>query len=130
MLEQLIAPLQNTHIRYSDHLKTHGKKIFHEALKLGLEGIIAENSHSVYEMHRSKSWLKIKCTNFKKLLFVVLLKPRGGREKFGALILGVYENNKLKYVGLVGTGFSENTLANLAQSLKSSCKKNVLSRAS
>lgn len=32
--------------------------------------------------------------------------PRGSREYFGALILGMYENNKLKYIGHTGTGFT------------------------
>jgi bifunctional non-homologous end joining protein LigD len=37
--------------------------------------------------------------------------PEGSRKFFGALLLGAYEDRKLYYVGKVGTGFDEKTLA-------------------
>ena len=40
-------------------------------------------------------------------------KPEGSRRYFGALLLGAYEDGKLRYVGKVGTGFNEDTLASL-----------------
>jgi bifunctional non-homologous end joining protein LigD len=39
--------------------------------------------------------------------------PEGSRNYFGALLLGAYESGKLRYVGKVGTGFNESTLASL-----------------
>ena len=35
--------------------------------------------------------------------------PQGGREYFGALVLGVYEDGKLRWAGNVGTGFDQKT---------------------
>jgi bifunctional non-homologous end joining protein LigD len=40
-------------------------------------------------------------------------KPEGSRQHFGALLLGAYEKGKLRYVGKVGTGFDQKTLASL-----------------
>jgi len=40
-------------------------------------------------------------------------KPAGKRRYFGALLLGAYASGKLRYVGKVGTGFDETTLAAL-----------------
>ena len=39
--------------------------------------------------------------------------PQGARAGFGALMLGVYENGKLRYAGKVGTGFDDSTLREL-----------------
>lgn len=123
ILEQLLAPAHNTHLRYSDHIEKAGKRLFKEAQKLGLEGIIAKKSQSSYQMHRSKSWLKIKCTQSQEAIICGFTKARGGREKFGALLLGVYEENKLTYVGLVGTGFSDSLLAELYKKLENLIQK-------
>jgi bifunctional non-homologous end joining protein LigD len=46
-------------------------------------------------------------------------KPEGSRTHFGALLLGAYENGNLRYVGKVGSGFNEKTLAGLYQKFKS-----------
>ena len=40
-------------------------------------------------------------------------QPAGSRKYFGALLLGAYEKGRLRYVGKVGTGFSEKKLAEL-----------------
>jgi bifunctional non-homologous end joining protein LigD len=39
--------------------------------------------------------------------------PQNSRKYFGSLILGLYENKKLKYIGNAGTGFSETSLKEL-----------------
>jgi bifunctional non-homologous end joining protein LigD len=44
--------------------------------------------------------------------------PKGARSHFGALLLGAYGGGKLHYVGKVGTGFSEKTLAALSRKLR------------
>ena len=45
-----------------------------------------------------------------EFVIVGFTAPKGSREYFGALLLGAYEDGKLRYVGKVGTGFDENTL--------------------
>src|SRR5262249_6690185 len=42
-------------------------------------------------------------------------RPTGSRQHFGALLLGAYQNGKLRYVGKVGTGFDRETLATLSR---------------
>ena len=41
-----------------------------------------------------------------------------GKKPFGALILGLYDDGKPVYVGKVGTGFSEDTLELLMQTVR------------
>jgi bifunctional non-homologous end joining protein LigD len=45
--------------------------------------------------------------------------PRGSRHYFGALLLGLYDGKRLRYVGKVGTGFATSVLASLGQELRS-----------
>jgi bifunctional non-homologous end joining protein LigD len=42
----------------------------------------------------------------------------GSRKYFGALMLGIYENGRLRYVGDIGTGFSESSLKEVYGRLK------------
>src|SRR5204863_917424 len=45
-------------------------------------------------------------------------RPRGGRQHFGALLVGLYDGPSLRYVGKVGTGFTMSTLAELSAKLE------------
>ena len=44
-------------------------------------------------------------------------EPGGGRKYFGALVLGVFEGDKLKYIGHVGGGFTEKDLKDIREQL-------------
>ena len=109
ILRQIIP--ENDVTRYSDHIEKNGKQFFEIAKKQGLEGIIAKNRNSAYEFDsRSKNWLKIKTAAQQEAIICGFTAPRHGREYFGALILGVYENDKLVYAGHSGSGFTQKTL--------------------
>jgi bifunctional non-homologous end joining protein LigD len=109
ILRQIIPG--NDVIRYSDHIERNGKEFFEIAKKRGLEGIIAKNKNSSYEFDsRSKNWLKIKTTSQQEAIICGFTAPRHGRQYFGALVLGVYENGKLVYAGQAGSGFTQKTL--------------------
>ncbi len=44
--------------------------------------------------------------------------PHGSRQGFGALLLGYYDDQRLRYAGKVGTGFDDETLQTLKSKLK------------
>jgi bifunctional non-homologous end joining protein LigD len=44
--------------------------------------------------------------------------PKGSRKRFGALLVGYYDGDELRYAGKVGTGFSERTLEELGARLR------------
>ena len=109
ILRQIIP--ENNVIRYSDHVERNGKAFFEIAKKQGLEGVIAKNKNSRYEFDsRSKNWLKIKTTSQQEAIICGFTAPRHGRQYFGALILGVYENDQLVYAGHTGSGFTQKSL--------------------
>lgn len=93
-------------IRYSDHVLENGKELFNVALEKHLEGIVAKKIASPYPAGRTSSWLKIKLDRDIDAVVGGWTDPRGTREYFGALLLGLYEGAKLEYIGNVGSGFS------------------------
>ncbi len=96
----------------------NGLKLFKRSCSLGWEGLIVKRKESTYVGKRSREWLKFKCAQGQELVIGGYTQPRGGREHFGALLVGYYQKGKLLYAGKVGTGYSEATLALLGKKLR------------
>jgi bifunctional non-homologous end joining protein LigD len=102
----------------SRRLPDNGLEAYKIAKKKGYEGIVAKDLAAPYIEGRSTKWLKVKVHQEEEMVIGGFTRPEGSRRYFGALLLGAYENGKLRYVGKVGTGFNENTLASLYQRFK------------
>jgi len=101
-------------IRYSPHRKQHGNAEFKKAQRAGEEGIIAKRAASHYwSGKRTREWLKVKTGHEQEAIIVGFTEPRGSRQHFGPLVLGVYDKGKLVYVGHSGGGFSREMLKTL-----------------
>jgi len=106
-------------LRYSDHVEHDGVSFFDVAVKNGLEGIMAKDGQSPYQAGvRGEAWLKIKTRARQEAVICGFTEPRGSRSYFGALVLGVYEDSELRYVGHSGSGFNEKSLALLTKKLE------------
>lgn len=81
------------------------------------EGLVAKRKDSVYVSGRSNDWCKLKCSASQELVIGGWTEPRGTRTGFGALLVGYYDDDRLRYAGKVGTGFTQETLTNLAANL-------------
>ena len=97
----------------SHRLASNGLEAFRIAKRRGYEGLVAKDLSSPYVETRSSEWLKVKVHQEDEFVICGYTKPAGSRQHFGALLLGAYEEGKLCYVGKVGTGFDEKTLAAL-----------------
>ena len=95
--------------RYADHQVEHGTELFELARDKGLEGIVGKQVRSAYASVRSPQWVKFKVTQELEAVVGGWTAPRGSREHFGALLLGLYAEKALRYIGSVGTGFTEKT---------------------
>ena len=105
-------------IVYLDHVEHRGKAFFKACTEMGLEGIIGKLKKSTYlDGKRSKGWVKIKGHMRQEVVICGFTEPKGGRKEFGALIVGVYKGNKLRYAGRVGGGFSDEQLEALKELL-------------
>jgi bifunctional non-homologous end joining protein LigD len=100
-------------LRLSRLLTANGLDAYRVAKRKGYEGLVAKDLSSPYVQGRSKYWLKVKVHQEDEFLICGYTQPTGSRQYFGALLLGAYQGKKLRYVGKVGTGFDEQTLAAL-----------------
>jgi bifunctional non-homologous end joining protein LigD len=116
LLERLIR--DDTLVLYSKHVIEHGKALFATARKRKLEGIIGKKRTSTYQERRSRDWVKIKTGHEQEFVVGGWTEPKGSRKGFGALLLGVYQNKALHFVGSVGTGFSAKLLRDLHERLR------------
>ena len=101
-------------VRLTPHRNRDGEALFREACRKGWEGLIAKRVESPYVHGRSRDWLKFKCSAEQELVIGGYTPPKGSRTDLGALLLGYYEGDRLRYAGKVGTGFTRSTLRDLA----------------
>jgi bifunctional non-homologous end joining protein LigD len=97
-----------------------GVKFFEIAKDHGLEGIVGKRAASRYlPGRRSDDWRKIKILQTQDCVILGRTPGQRGRSSsFGALLLGAYEEGKLRWIGQVGTGFTDLMLADLLAKLK------------
>lgn len=109
----------NNRLRFTTHRNKEGEQYLSIACSRGWEGIIAKRANSVYQHSRSSDWLKFKCVNQQEFVVGGYTDPKGSRQGFGALLIGYYEGDELKYAGKVGTGYDEDLLQRLSARLTS-----------
>lgn len=97
-------------IQLTPYRTTGAAEMLRKACAQGEEGIIAKRADSRYVSARSADWLKIKCVRRQELVIGGYSAPQGSRERLGALLVGHYEGNQLRYAGKVGTGYDRPTL--------------------
>lgn len=98
------------HLKLSEHTTAGGIKAFRQAERRRLEGIMAKHRRSLYVQERSSEWLKIKTVLRQEVVITGYTEPRGARPLFGALVVGLYADGELRYVGHVGGGFNRQSL--------------------
>jgi len=104
-------------VRLTPHQDKDAKPYYHSVCRQGGEGLIAKRADSRYISGRSRDWLKFKCVSAQEFVIGGYSKPQGTRDVLGALLIGYYENNTLKFAGKVGTGFDQTMLALLGKKL-------------
>ncbi len=123
--KQLLAALladvpDSAHIRYADHVVGDGEAFRRQACAFSLEGVVSKRADRPHVARRTRDWLKVRCLERQEFVVGGWTEPRGRRTGFGALLLGASDRpgGALRYVGRVGTGFSESDLRILSELLK------------
>jgi bifunctional non-homologous end joining protein LigD len=94
------------------HAAEDGKELHAAALASGFEGVIGKRKDSVYEPgKRVRAWLKIKPTNSAEFVIGGYTRGKGSRAALGALLLGYWDGDELRYASHVGSGLDDKTLA-------------------
>lgn len=105
-------------VRYSEDFVGNGNDLLKAAKDHQLEGIISKRRNSHYHSGRNANWIKVKTLKQQEFVIGGYTEGTGGRGPLGALLLGVYKNKKLQYVGKVGTGFTQASLQEVLKNLK------------
>jgi bifunctional non-homologous end joining protein LigD len=118
LLEKIVVPSQR--IQVSPAILEEGVTLAHTARERGLEGIVAKKLGSPYTPgKRVKHWLKIKVTHEADVVVGGWTKGEGGRSaSFGSLLVGAFDDEGLRFLGAVGTGYSDKMLAELMAELR------------
>jgi bifunctional non-homologous end joining protein LigD len=104
-------------VRLTPHRNGAGEALFAEACRKGWEGVIAKRAQSAYAEKRSRDWLKFKCGRGQEMVVGGYTAPQGSRTELGALLLGHYKGDQLRYAGKVGAGFDRDSLRDLGERL-------------
>jgi bifunctional non-homologous end joining protein LigD len=115
-LERVLKP--GSFVSVAKRLAEDGLKAFEIATRLGLEGVIGKDSSASYAEGRSAAWLKVKINQQEEFVVGGFTAPEGSRHYFGALLLGAFRGRELRYVGKVGSGFSEQSLGSVYKKMK------------
>ena len=91
-------------LRLTEQMTGDGASLLAGACRDGWEGLIAKRVGTPYVSTRSRDWLKLKCTAEQELVVGGFTAPRGSRTDLGALLVGHFEGDRLRYAGKVGTG--------------------------
>lgn len=119
LLEKIFKSLPDSSLRYNEYILGDAEKVFEEACRLGLEGIVSKKLDDPYVEGRTKSWVKIKCKKQQEFIIGGYSKPQGKRSYFGSLFLGLLNpEGGLDYVGNVGTGFTVRSLQEIHKKLQ------------
>lgn len=106
-------------IRISEQVAEDGLAMQARAVEEGWEGLIVKEAASTYQAgRRSPAWRKLKIVHEQEFVVAGWTEPRQTRSYFGALLLGVYQGNRLVYVGHTGTGFDQKELERVWKLLK------------
>ncbi len=116
LLESVLRP--GPVIRLS-HAFDDGRALLEHARGLGLEGVMAKRLGSRYSPgRRSRDWLKLKLRVRDTFTIVGHTRGTGARRMLGALVLAERDGDTLRWVGDVGTGFSEAEIGRLLSQLE------------
>ena len=119
-LATVLNASKNPLLRFSDAFGEDPQALLNSACQMRMEGLIGKRLGSPYVCRRSSDWIKLKCKHRQEFVIVGFTDPKGSRNAFGALLLGLHDRDsgELRYAGKVGTGFTEATLNSIHQQLK------------
>jgi bifunctional non-homologous end joining protein LigD len=108
------------HVRYVEHFEAEGEAVMRSARELSLEGIVSKKSSAPYRSGRSESWTKTKARDGQEVVIGGWKTTNG---KFRSLMAGVYRDDHLAYVGMVGTGFGQDKVRRIMPALKAAASE-------
>jgi bifunctional non-homologous end joining protein LigD len=110
-------------LQYSQHFTEPGDQILAQACHLALEGIVSKQADAPYRSGRTNGWLKSKCVKEQEFVIGGYTEQPKHPGMLGALLIGYYDHDVLRFAGKVGTGFSWEDGRELLKKLKARAVK-------
>ncbi|HET6715194.1 MAG TPA: non-homologous end-joining DNA ligase [Actinomycetota bacterium] len=125
LLELIVEQDHRLHV--TAHVAGDGVSFTERAKELGLEGVMAKRLGSTYlPGRRTLDWRKIKLMNTQACVILGWTPGKGGRVgSFGALLVGAIVDGELRWVGQVGSGFTDRMLSDLMSQLESLVRRDT-----
>ena len=109
------------HLSFSSHIPEDGAKAFELASEGHFEGVISKRADRPHHPGRSDDWRKSKSLASDEFAVVGYTAPKGSRSGFGSLLLARPDpEHGGSYAGRVGSGFSDELIAQVAKTLDQS----------
>jgi bifunctional non-homologous end joining protein LigD len=120
LLQRLIeAMARSPVVRLSEHFAVDGPVMLEHVCALKLEGIVSKLRDAPYRSGRTGDWRKTKCVSSQEFV-VIGYEPSDKRGRaIRSLLIGYYDNKRLRYAGRIGTGWSAAQERDLSQHLAS-----------
>ncbi|TWI28251.1 DNA ligase D [Paracoccus sulfuroxidans] len=112
--------LRTSDIRYSSHFTETGEMVLRHACRMSLEGIVSKLADAPYRSGRGRAWVKSKCSARQEFVVGGYVPSQAQADAIGSLVLGVHDADEdgLRHVGRVGTGFTRKGAADLFRRLQ------------
>ena len=108
LLQLVLRPTNR--VQLAQPIDTEGIAFFEAVKAQELEGIVAKHRRSRYEPgRRTSAWLKIKARPEQELVVGGWTPGEGNAKELGAVVVGVYAGERLRFAGKVGSGFDGRT---------------------
>jgi bifunctional non-homologous end joining protein LigD len=117
VLKTVLDRKPNERLRFSADFPSTPAEMLKAACAMKFEGVIAKRRDAHYTSTRSDTWVKLKCVLRQEFVIGGYTDRSDSRHEVGNLLLGVYEDGKLRYAGAVGTGWTLATARELKQKL-------------
>ena len=116
MLEEILVG-KDGDVRLSESIDANPVTLLEHACRLGLEGIVGKHKEKPYRSGRMGDWVKCKCVQSEAFMVIGYEPSMSSWGGFTSLLLAAYDGDELRYVGSVGTGFTERAAINLRKSM-------------
>jgi len=102
-------------IRFVEHFETGGEAVLRSACRMSLEGIVSKRLDAPNRSGRGGAWTKSKCRAGHEVVIGGWSETNG---RFRSLLVGARRGHHLIYLGRVGTGYGQATVARIFPRIK------------
>jgi bifunctional non-homologous end joining protein LigD len=112
--------LEGPYWRVPSYQHGEGGPLLEATRQQGIEGVVAKRLDCPYDPgRRAGGWIKVKNVALQDVVIGGWTPGEGGRRNtLGALVVGVMEDDELRYAGKVGTGFTDEMLRTVQRELE------------